>query len=246
MSEWKARRFWKTASLTETGAGFGVALDARPLRTPAGARLIVPTRAMAAAIAAEWQAQDSEVKPASMPVTRAANAAIDKVSAQFDEVAGMIAAYADSDLLCYRAGSPQELVARQAAAWDPLLDWAAQRFGARLMTVSGVMHRPQDARALGRLADQVHAMGPFELTAFHDLVGLSGSLVLGLAAIHEVAPIGEIWRLSRIDETWQEEQWGIDEEARTLAGRKESEFRAAKRFHDLARDRGQVAPDDEE
>lgn len=234
MSEWKARRFWKEARIVERDAGFGVELDGRPVKTPAKRGLAVPTRTMAEAIAAEWDAQEGEIRPVTMPVTRAANAAIDKVAHQHAEVAEMIAAYGDSDLTCYRAETPEELAQRQAAAWDPLLDWTDATFGARLIPVAGVMHAPQDARALKRLAREVHAMDPFRLTAFHDLVGLSGSLVIGLAAIHEVKGIGALWRLSRIDETWQEEQWGVDEEAREQAQRKEYDFLAAKRFHDLA------------
>ncbi|KRS19535.1 ATP12 family chaperone protein [Roseovarius indicus] len=234
MSEWKAKRFWKEAQVVEAEGGFAVELDGRPVRTPLKSAMTLPSRAMAEAVAAEWDAQEGEIKPVSMPVTRAANAAIDKVTRQHGEVAEMLAAYGDSDLLCYRADSPQELVERQAEAWDPLLDWADATFGARLIPVEGVMHAPQNPRALERLAAPVHAMDAFRLTAFHDLVGISGSLVIGLAAIHEVKDIGTLWRLSRIDETWQEEQWGIDEDARAQAAMKESDFYAAKRFHDLA------------
>jgi len=234
MSEWKAKRFWKEAQVVEVEGGYTVELDGRPVRTPLKSAMTLPSRAMAEAVAAEWDAQEGEIRPLTMPVTRAANAAIDKVTVQREEVAEMLAAYGDSDLLCYRADGPQELVARQAEAWDPLLDWADATFGARLIPVEGVMHAPQNPKALERLAEPVRAMEPFRLTAFHDLVGISGSLVLGLAAIHEVREIGELWRLSRIDETWQEEQWGIDEEARAQAAVKESDFHAAKRFHDLA------------
>ena len=228
------KRFWKSVTTEETPDGWRVLLDGRPVSTPAKRPCLVPVPEMAAGIAREWDAQEGEIRPTTMPVTRAANAAIDKVVPQRAEVAEMIAAYGDSDLICYRAETPQELADRQAAAWDPLLDWADATFGARLVPVAGVMHAPQHAQALRRLAEPVEAMDPFHLTAFHDLVGLSGSLVIGLAAIHEVEEIGALWRLSRIDETWQEEQWGIDEEARAQAAAKESEFRAAKRFHDLA------------
>lgn len=234
MTEWKAKRFWEAAEVADAPEGFAVHLDGRAVKTPAKAPLIVPTRAMAQAIAEEWDAQEEHIDPNSMPVTRAANAAIDKVSHQHAEVAQMIADYGDSDLLCYRADSPAELVARQAEAWDPLLDWADEALGARLTPVIGVMHAPQNPKALAMLAQQVHGMDAYRLTAFHDLVGLSGSLIIGFAALHELHDIGTLWKLSRIDETWQEELWGIDEEAREQAETKESEFRAAKRFHDLA------------
>lgn len=238
MSEWKAKRskrFWKEASVVSDGAGYGVELDGRTVHTPAKAVLRLPTRAMAEAVAAEWDAQEDEVRPDTMPVTRAANAAIDKVVVQFAEVAALIADYGDSDLLCYRAEAPQELARQQAEAWDPLLDWAAERYGARLVPVTGVMHVPQDLQALRALARQVEAMDPFQLTALHDLVVLSGSLVIGLAAADGFADMTELWKVSRIDETWQEERWGVDQEAHERAVAKENEFRAAKRFHDLAR-----------
>ena len=238
MSEWKAKRFWKAASVAEAEDGYTVHLDGRPVKTPAKAPLIVPTHDMAQAIAGEWDAQDDQINPDSMPVTRAANAALDKVRHQHAEVARMIAGYGDTDLLCYRAESPVELVARQSEAWDPLLDWAEQALGARLTPMTGVMYAPQDPAALDALARRVHAMDAFRLTAFHDLVGLSGSLIIGFAALHDLHNIEALWRLSRIDETWQEEMWGIDAEAQQHAARKESEFRAAKRFHDLA----QAAP----
>lgn len=241
MSGWAAKRFWTeaTAEPVETG-GFTVTLDGRGVKTPAKSPLTLPTRAMADAVAAEWQAQDEQVDPRTMPVTRAANAAIDKVAAQFDEVCQMLAEYGDSDLTCYRAESPQALVDRQAAAWDPVLDWAADRYGARLIPVQGVVHHPQPAAALARLAEPLRQMTPFELTALHDLIGLSGSLVIGLAASEGWADLGDLWSRSRIDEDWQAEQWGADEEAAETAAFKRQEFCDAARF--LALSRGESAP----
>lgn len=235
MSEWKAKRFWKEASVVETDGGFSVELDGRGVKTPAKRKLVVPTQAMAQAIAAEWDAQEGEINPAQMPVTRSANAAIDKVTVQHAEVAQMLADYADSDLLCYRAESPVELVARQAEAWDPLLDWADDTFGARLTPVAGVMHHPQSPKALEILGKQAHGMDAFTLTAFHDLVSLSGSFIIGLAALHDMREPQALWQLSRVDERWQEELWGPDEEAQAVAARKENEFLHAKTFHNLAR-----------
>ncbi|EAQ05164.1 hypothetical protein OB2597_07760 [Pseudooceanicola batsensis HTCC2597] len=232
MSEWAPKRFWKTVAVTESEGGFGVALDGRPVRTPAKRPLVVPTRALAEAVAAEWEAQEDVLDPRTMPATRGANAAIDKVALQHAEVAGMLAAYGDSDLLCYRADSPAGLVARQAEGWDPLLDWAEEALGARLMPRAGVMHEPQNPEALNRLSAAVHALGPFQLAAFHDLVSLTGSLVLGFAAAREVRPVEEIWDLSRIDEDWQAEQWGIDDEAAAAAAAKRASFLQAKRFFD--------------
>lgn len=234
MSEWKMKRFWTSAAVCDAQGGFSVELDGRPVRTPAKASLVLPTRAMAEAVAEEWAAQEGEIRPLTMPVTRGANAAIDKVARQKSAVADAVAAYGDADLTCYRAGSPEGLIERQAAAWDPLLDWADTVLGARLIPVEGVMHMPQDAEALGMLSERVHAMDSFALTAFYDLVSLSGSLVIGFAAIYDLHDPPTLWRMSRIDEDWQAEQWGKDDEAEAQAARKESDFLAAKRFHDLA------------
>jgi len=234
MSEWKAKRFWKEARIAEQANGYGVMLDSRPVRTPAKAELVVPSRALAEEIAREWDAQEGEIKPQAMPVTRAVNAAIDKVSVQHAEVADLLADYGDSDLLCYRADAPDGLVARQTEAWDPMLDWAERTLGARLVPVRGVIHQPQNPAALSTLRRQVHDMDVFTLTAFHDLVGLSGSLILGFAALSGQHDIRHLWALSRIDETWQEEQWGKDDEATAMAAAKQSGFLSAKRFHELA------------
>ncbi len=235
MSEWAAKRFWNAAEVVEAGGGFGVRLDGRAVRTPAKAELVVPTQALAREIAAEWDAQEGEIVPATMPMTRAANAAIDRVAREQAAVAAMLAEYGSSDLLCYRAESPAELVARQAEAWDPLLDWAESVFSARLRTTTGVMHVAQDAAALERLHAEVRLLDIWALTAFHDLVCLSGSLVIGLAALRDQAPLEALWRASRIDESWQQEQWGSDEEAEAVARKKECDFFNAKHFHDLSR-----------
>ncbi|MFY0311908.1 ATP12 family chaperone protein [Leisingera sp. D0M16] len=234
MSGWAQKRFWKEVSVAESDGGFAVELDGRRVKTPAKAPLVVPTREMGEAIAAEWDAQTESVDPSSMPCTRSANAAIDKVTHQHSEVAAMLAEYGDSDLLCYRADAPVELTLRQAQEWDPALDWAAEALGVRLQPRTGVLHQPQDAAALAALAEKVHAMNPFQLAAFHDLVGISGSLILAFAAAHGWRGAEEIWLLSRLDERWQEEQWGEDEEAAAAAEVKRQEFLHAKRFFDFS------------
>lgn len=235
MSEWKAKRFWKAADVVPEDGGYGIALDSRPVRTPAKAPLIVPTRALAEAIAAEWDAQDEVIDPGTMPCTRSANAALDKVHHQHAAVARMISEYGDADLLCYRATAPAELVARQSAQWDPLLDWADSVLGARLRPRAGVMHAPQDAAALENLRGEVYAQDNFALTALHDLVSLSGSLIIGLAAMRDQQDIDNLWKISRLDEIWQIELWGEDEEASAAAAHKAEAFLHAKRFFDLSR-----------
>lgn len=230
MSGWARKVFWTEVTVSEGTEGFGIALDGRAIRTPAKAPLLLPTRALADLVAAEWVAQQGEIKPDTMPATRAANAAIDKVRGQFAEVAGLITAYGETDLLCYRAESPAGLVARQAAAWDPLLAWSAERFGITWQVTQGVMPVAQNAETLVRLGARVEAFTPFELTAFHDLVAMSGSLVIGLAATEGIAPAGDLWRASRIDEDWQAQQWGADEEATAQSARRQAAFLDAARF----------------
>ena len=170
-----------------------------------------------------------------MPFTRMANSAIDKVAPQFESVAALLADYGGSDLVCYRSGDPEELAARQAAAWDPLLDWAAEELGAPLIATIGVMHRAQPEASLGRLHQAVRALDAFQLSAFHDLVALSGSLVIALALIRDRLGPEEAWSLGRIDEVWQIEQWGEDEEAAELVAFKREEFLRAYRFLRLCR-----------
>ncbi|MCP5038012.1 MAG: ATPase [Rhodobacteraceae bacterium] len=221
---------WNKVAVAEAYGSFAVELDGRPMRTPAKAPLVLPTHALAEIVAAEWRAQDGKPDPATMPATRMANAAIDKVTEQFDEVAGVVAAYGDSDLLCYRATAPVELVDRQVKKWDPLLDWAADALGARLKPVSGIMHAPQDPAALSSLADGVSALTPFELAAFHDLVAISGSLIVGFAASKRLLGLEELWACACLDEIWQEEQWGRDEDAVTLRERKKQDFFDASQF----------------
>ncbi|WP_170346447.1 ATP12 family chaperone protein [Ruegeria atlantica] len=234
MSDWKPKRFWKDSAIVEVDGGFTVELDGRRVKTPAKADLILPTRLMAEAVAGEWDAQEKEVDPAAMPFTRSANAAIDKVRIQHGEVADMLADYGDSDLLCYRATHPQELHDRQSAEWDPALDWAETALSARLVPVAGVLHQPQSESALATLRSRVHGLDAFQLAAFHDLVSLSGSLILGFAAAMNWRKPDEIWRISRLDETWQIEQWGHDEEAHQVAETKKAAFMHAKRFFDIS------------
>lgn len=235
MTDWKIKRFWKQATVVEADGGIAIELDGRPVKTPAKRSLKVPTRAFAQAIAAEWDAQEGEINPDAMPMTKTANAAIDKVSIQHAEVADMLAAYGDSDLLCYRADQPVGLVARQAAEWDPMLEWATRTLGVTLEPRTGVIHAPQDPQALHALSEMTHRFDAYELAAFHDLVSLSGSLVLGFAATREDQDCVQLWRISRLDEIWQAEQWGQDDIAEQAAAVKEAAFMHARRVFELLR-----------
>ena len=224
------KRFWKSAEVRPSERGFAVFLDDRQLTTPAKAPLEVPTEGLAAEIAQEWLDQSGNVKPETMPATRMANSAIDLVWVQFDAVVDMVAEYGGSDLICYRADTPAGLVARQAAAWDPLVNWAETELGAPLTVTTGILPVAQPERSLERLRNTVADRHPFHLAALHDLVTLSGSLVVGLAvAANHLGPEGA-WNVSRIDENWQIELWGTDEEAQEAALIKENQFKFACRF----------------
>lgn len=231
MSGWANKKFWKVAEVGETDGGYEVLLDGRKLRTPAKSEFVVPSREIAQQIAQEWHIQEDVVDPDSMPVTRMANSAIDKVAPQFDAVATMIAAYGETDLLCYRAESPKELVAHQEDVWGAYLDWAKQEFDAPLVLGAGVMHVAQPSQSVANLRARVFALNAFELAAFHDLVAISGSLVLGLAAIAKKSPPEDLWQASRLDEIWQEKQWGEDEEATAFAKTKLQGFLDAYNFY---------------
>jgi chaperone required for assembly of F1-ATPase len=234
MTGWKSKRFWTQVGVAEGPDGWHVVLDSRPVRTPAKAPMDLPTEAMARAVAAEWAAQEGEIDPLSMPVTRSANSAIDRVAPHHADVAAMLAAYAETDLLCHRAETPETLARRQAEAWDPLLDWAAEAFGARLLPTAGVLPVAQPPASLEALSRAVRGLEAFRLAALHDLVTLSGSLILGLAVARGRIDTDAAWSVSRIDESWQMEQWGEDEEAMAAAGHHLRQFRHAARFWKLA------------
>ncbi len=235
MAEWKARRFWDKAHIREVDGGYEVLLDERPVRTPGKQPLLLPTLALAHAIAEEWDAQGEVIDPNSMPLTRAANSAIEKVTPQFDAVAAMLAEYGATDLLCYRADGPEALVQEQAQGWDPLVDWAATDLGAPLRITHGVIPVPQPAESLSRLHEDVLALDVWGLTALHDLVTLPGSLVLGLAVIRGRLDAAKSIELSRIDEEFQARQWGRDEEAEEAAAAKLQAMKTAERFWHLSR-----------
>jgi chaperone required for assembly of F1-ATPase len=232
MSAWAPKRFWNNATVEPEAEGFAVRLDGRPVRTPSKRLLIVPTLAIAERIADEWRAQGERVDPRTMPWTRSANSALDKVSVQRVAVMDHLSTYAGTDLLCYRAEVPEGLVARQAQTWDPILEWAAERYGARLRTTIGVMPILQDQAALDRLGETMLPMSDFQLTGFHDMVALSGSFTIGLAASQAAFPPLDLWSASRVDEDWQIEQWGEDDQATKDAAAKCSAFlHATELFH---------------
>lgn len=234
MSGWGPRkRFWSQASVRPVEGGVAVELDGKPLHTPERRPVVVPTAALAEAIAAEWNALDDVIRPERLPFTRAANSAIDQLPAARDAVIAALAAYGGGDLLCYRAEAPEALRARQAEAWDPWLAWAGRDLGAPLVTVSGVMPERQPPASLAALRDAVASFNAFGLAGLGELVSLSGSLVLGLAVARGALGAEAAWALSRLDEDWQAEQWGTDAEAEQAAARKAADFRQAAEYLSL-------------
>lgn len=234
MSEWRARRFWTRAEAVAAEGGVTVRLDGRPIRTPLKAHVVMPSRALAEGVAEEWAAQGDVVDPLSMPLMRAVNATIDKVIPQRGEVAASLAEYGASDLLCYRATGPDALVERQADGWDPMLRWAREALGARLVTTRGVIPVPQPRDSLAALHARVAALSPWELTALSEFVTLTGSLVLGLAVADGWAPEA-IWPLGRLDEAWQAEVWGEDAEEAARVAARHAAFLQADRYLALLR-----------
>ena len=210
-------------------------LDDRPLRTPGKLPLILPTEALARAIAAEWDAQTDVIDPNRMPLTRAANSAVEKVTPQFHDVTSMLGDYGGTDLLSYRASEPEALTRMQAVGWDPLIDWAATELRAPLRITHGVIPVPQDPAVLLKLQAEIASLDAFALTALHDLVTLPGSLILGLAVLRGRLDAETAWKLARIDEEFQADRWGRDEDADLAAQGRLEAMRNAERFYHLSR-----------
>ena len=230
MSTPVSSRFYKTASAAPDGEGHGVWLDERRLKTPARAPLTAPTDGLAQAIADEWNAQDDRIVPARMPLTALTNAAIDRIGPEREAFARRLAAYGAHDLLCYRAAEPVNLAVRLAKAWQPVLDWLDETHGARLALADGVIHVDQPPEALAALEAAVLALDPFRLAALHVLTTSYGSLGLGLAVLGGRLGAGEAFAISRIDEEFQIERWGHDEEADIRAARIQEEAETGGRF----------------
>jgi len=210
-------RFYKDVTLAEAEGGFHVLLDGKPVKTPGRNPLRLPTRRLAEAVAAEWQAQGDEIVATSMPLLRLSNTVIDGVAVNRADVVTAILRFGENDLLCYRAHQPLELANRQADGWDPLLAWARQRLGARLHVAEGLTHLDQPPEALTALREMMEGYDAWTLAGLHVIASVTGSLVLGLAVVEGHISGPDAFRLSRIDETYQIEKWGQDAEAEKRA-----------------------------
>ncbi|HEX8383432.1 MAG TPA: ATP12 family protein [Sphingomonas sp.] len=226
------KRFWTEVTI---GADRVVALDGRPVRTPGRVPLALPTDALAEAVAGEWRAVGETVDPRAMPLTGLANAAIDRVAPDPAPFAAGLARYGESDLLCYRAPAPAPLVGRQAAAWDPPLDWARGRYDVHLAVATGVMHVAQPPLAIARLGEAVAARDPWTLAALSPIVTITGSLVLALALAEEAMTAAAVWSASTVDEDWQMELWGEDPLATQARAVRRDDYDAGVRFLEAVR-----------
>lgn len=230
------RRVYKSVATRPAEGGWGVALDGRPLRTPAKRELSVPNEPLAAAIAAEWEAQQTDVHPETMPLTRLAATAIDRTADLRDKIAAEVANYAGTDLVCYRAEHPPALAARQEAVWQPLLDWAAGRYDAGLAVTAGIVPTAQSAASLKAFAAAVAALDDFRLTALQSATAACGSLVIALALLEGRLDAEAAFAASQLDETFQIEAWGEDEEAAKRRAALADDIAAAARFLALLAD----------
>ncbi len=228
MNSTAAKRFYKSASVDETGVG--VMLDERRLRTPGNAVFAAPTRALAEAIAAEWSAQGDHIAPSTMPLTQLAFAAIDAAPARRGDLAAYVAKFGETDLLCHRADSPPGLVEGQARAWDPLLAWSEQRLGVKLPVVIGVLAAPTDEASIETLRAHADALDDFRLTALAQAAGASGSALIAFALAHRQIDAAGAFAAAALDDLWSQETWGRDEEAQARLDRLRAEFEAIDRF----------------
>lgn len=227
------KRFWTETDHAETEGGFGILLDARPLKTPARALLQVPTLALAEAITAEWRDCGEEIDPGAMPMTGLANAAIDHVAPDPDTFAKSLTRYAEADHFCYRADGPETLTERQAASWDPLLAWARRRYDVDFAVGTGITHIPQPQATVKRLSAALLTLDPFRLAAMSPLVTIGGSLIAALALVEQAFTATSLWEAVSLDERWQLEKWGSDAEAETALELRRADYLSAARFLEL-------------
>jgi chaperone required for assembly of F1-ATPase len=232
--ERQVKRFWTEVALAEEAGGWSILLDARPLKTPARATLAVPALPLAQAIAEEWRACGDQIDPRAMPLTGLANAAVDHVAPKPEVFVNDLARYAEGDLLCYRADHPAKLVAAQAAAWDPLLDWARKRFAAEFVVATGIVHVPQPPATIAALTAALAPATPFQLAALSPIVTIGGSLVTALALFEQAIDPDAAWDALTVDDRWQLDQWGADDEAVAALANRRADFAAAARFLTLS------------
>ncbi|GAA0771963.1 ATPase [Roseibium denhamense] len=221
------KRFYKQAVAVAMDGGHAVHLDGRPVKTPARATLLLPNEVLGMAVAAEWEAQEKEVNPAAMPLTRIANSAQDAVSVRFDEVADDVTKFAGNDALCYRADEPESLVEAQRQTWDPVVEWAGDLLGGRFVLIEGIMHKPQPEALLSACRVRISNESPLRLAALHTVTSLTGSALLALALKEGRLDADTVWSAAHVEEDFNIERWGKDAEAQQIRTYKRKEFDAA-------------------
>jgi len=229
------KRFYKTVSVEAADAEFRVCLDGRSVKSPGRSELLLPSQALADAVAGEWAAQGESIDLAAMPLTVLAWAAVDRVRPDRERVIAEAAAYGGHDLLCYRADGPAELAVRQNAAWQPLLDWAAQELDAPLTVTTGIASVAQPEASLAALRRAVAAKSDFELVALGAAVKAAGSLVIGLALCAGHINAQAAFDAAQLDETYQREKWGEDQEGTRRRDTVHTDLEAAARMVALLR-----------
>jgi len=222
------KRFYTGVGTAEADGGFSVTLDGRTIRSPSGKPIVVPTRGIADAIAAEWNAQGEAIDPVTMPLTRLANSVVEGVIDRVDEVAADAAKFLGSDMLFYRAGHPEALVAREAAHWDPVVFWAADTLGAHFILGEGIVHVGQPEAAI-KAARAAFPADPWSVAALHVVTTLTGSALLALALLHRFRDEDQVWAAAHVDEDWNIEKWGVDEEVAARRAARLLDFKAAAR-----------------
>lgn len=235
MAQGLAKRFYKKAEVgpSEDGKGFRILLDGRGVRSPAGAPLVLPVESLAQAIAEEWEAQEEEIRPLSMGLMQLAATAVDRVAGRRDDVIAEIVRYAETDLTCYRAEGPDELVARQAQAWQPELDWFAEALGVQMEVTCGIMPVAQPEEVYAAVTDFLKPLSHWHLSALHSLTAALGSVVLSLSVLKGRLDGGTAFDHSRLDELYQIELWGEDSEAKEKRQAVRDDVKTAERFFEL-------------
>jgi len=228
-------RFYRDVLVLSGVRGYSIVLDGKPLNTPAGSEFELPTKALAEAIAQEWRDQDGKVRVETMILTKLANTAIDRVAGNRPLAVEQILAFGRTDVVCYRADGPAELVQRQASAWDPLVEWLRRRYRAKLQTISGLTHIAQKDSALRALEAAVAGRDNLVLAGLHAAATLCGSLTIALALIDGQLDADEAMAASQVDEDYQAERWGMDPEMAAKSAVKGRELIEITRFIELLR-----------
>ncbi|EFO29216.1 ATP12 chaperone protein [Roseibium sp. TrichSKD4] len=221
------KRFYKKAEAAKVDGGFAIHLDGRAVKTPAKVTLLLPTLTLAEAVAAEWEAQEKEIDPGKMPLTRISNSAQDAVTSKFADVADEITRFVGNDALCYRADGPETLVTRQRELWDPVLNWAGDALGGVFVLIEGIIHKEQPEALLSSFRTRLDALSPLQLSALHTATTLTGSAVLAYALFEKRVTADEAWKAAFVEEDWNIERWGEDAESSQMRVYKRKEFDAA-------------------